>query len=126
MLVLPSRRLVHPAADDDFVVVGSCLWTLVLGSDYINLDYIIHTPDPYFIYVISNSLVNFTNHVHKKFLSIVWFCCQVSGHTAYMTSSHDLSWPMLPFFGMGICINASAFWMFSGKKCSVKGLCYKL
>ena len=27
-------------------------------------------PDPYSIYIINSSLVNFTNHVHKNFLSI--------------------------------------------------------
>ena len=61
------------------------------GFDYSNLGYINHIPDPYFIYVINSTLVNFTNHVHKDFLSIVWFCCQVSGHAANMISSHDLS-----------------------------------
>ena len=38
----------------------------------ITVGFIIHIPDPYFIYVISSSLVNFiNNHVHKHFLSIV-------------------------------------------------------
>ena len=81
-------------------LVGSCIWTLGWVSDYSNLGFIIHILDPYFIYIMNSSLVNFTNHVHKNFLSIVWFCCQVSGHATDMISSHDLSWPILLFFGM--------------------------
>ena len=69
-------------------------------------------PDPYFVYVINSSLVNFTNDVNKNFLSIVWLSSQVSGHATDI-SSHDLSWPLLLFFGIEICINTSVFWMFS-------------
>ena len=47
-------------------------------------------PDPYFVYVINSSLVNFTNDVNKNFLSIVWLSSQVSGHATDI-SSHDLS-----------------------------------
>ena len=104
-------------------LVGSCLGTLVLSLwlHYSNLGFIIHITDPYFIYVINSSLVNFTDHVHKNFLSIVWFCCLVSGHAADMISSHDPSWLLLLLlFGMKICINTSVFWMFSGKKGSVR------
>ena len=61
------------------------------GFDYSNSGYINHIPDPYFIYVINSSLANFTNHVHKDFLSTVWFYCLVSGHAANMISSHDLN-----------------------------------
>ena len=66
-----------------------------------------------------------SNHVRKNFLAIVWFFCQVSGHAANMISSHDLSWSMSLFFGMEICINTSGFWMFSGKKDSIRGSYYK-
>ena len=90
-------------------LVGSCIWTLVLSFDYSNLGFIINIPDAYFIYIISSSLVSFTNHVHKNFVSIVWFCCQVSGHATDKISSYDLSWHMLLFFGMKTCINTSVF-----------------
>ena len=62
------------------------IWTLVLSFDYSSLGFIIHVPVPYFIYIINSSLIDFTNHVHKNFLSIVWFCYQVSGHATGMIS----------------------------------------
>ena len=65
--------------------------------------------DPYFINVINSSLVTFTNHVHKTFLSIVWFCCQISGHATNMISSHDLSRPLLLLSGIETCINTPVF-----------------
>ena len=56
----------------------------------------------------------------------LWLCCHISGHAANMISSHDISWLLLLFFGMGICINTSVFWMSSGKKGSLRGPCYNL
>ena len=87
---------------------------------------ITHIPDPYVVGVINSSLVNFTYHVHKNFLSIVWFCCHVSDHAINTIFSHELSWPLILFFGMEICISTLVFWMFSGKKGSVRGHYYKL
>ena len=81
--------------------------------------------DPYFTYVINSSLVNFTNHVHKNSLSIVWFCCQVSDHITNV-SSYELSWSLLLIFIMGIFISTSVFWMSSSKKDLVWGPFYKL
>ena len=69
--------------------------------------------------IINNSLVNFTNHVATQKFS---FCCMVLlsmyqvRQQITMISSHELSWPMLLFFGMEICIYTSVFWTFSGKK----------
>ena len=73
-------------------------------SDYSNLGYIIHIHDPCFIYIINGSLVSFTNHVHKNFCSIIWFCSHVSDHVTSVIFSHDLSWPQLLLFGTEMCI----------------------
>ena len=71
--------------------------------------------DSYFTYVINSSLVNFTNYAHKNFLSIVWFCSQVSDNITNV-SLHELSWSLLLIFIMEIFISTSAFWMSSSKK----------
>ena len=66
-------------------------------------------PDPHLIYEINSSVANFTNHVRKNVLSIVWFYCYLSYHITNMISSHDLSRPMSLFFEIKVCINTSVF-----------------
>ena len=41
--------------------------------------------------ILNNNVELKIKYLEENFLSIVWFCCQVSGHATDMISSHDLS-----------------------------------
>ena len=82
-----------------------------------------HPQNPSSFY-IAPLVLCYKSQLHEKSLFRPLLSCIRS------CNKHIFTWPHLTpaaiFFGMEICINTSVFWMFSGKKGSVRGTCYKL